>query len=55
MTFYNKVILGGRLTRDPETRSIGDSVVCNFTLAVDRRTKKGGGWTTEPVFVQCAI
>ena len=41
----NKVILMGRLTRDPEIRySQGESATCvaRFTLAVDRRFKKQG-------------
>ena len=34
----NKVILTGRLTRDPEARTTPSGVpVCTFTLAVDRR------------------
>lgn len=39
----NKVILIGRLTRDPELRyTAGASVaVCDFTLAVDRPVAKG--------------
>jgi single-strand DNA-binding protein len=39
---YNRVILVGNLTRDPEVRQIasGASVV-KFTLAVNRRTKNG--------------
>lgn len=39
----NKVILIGRLTREPEVRySAGDSTlaVCRYTLAVDRRFKR---------------
>ena len=37
----NKVILMGRLTKDPELRSTASNVsVCSFTLAVDRRFKK---------------
>ena len=41
----NKVILMGRLTRDPEVRySAGDNATCiaRYTLAVDRRFGKGG-------------
>lgn len=41
----NKVILMGRLTRDPEVRySQGDSqmTIARFSLAVDRRFKKQG-------------
>lgn len=35
----NKLEIIGNLTRDPELRSIGDDVVCSFTVAVNRRTK----------------
>ena len=41
----NKVILMGRLTRDPEVRySQGDSAsaVARYTLAVDRRFRRDG-------------
>ena len=27
----------GNLTRDPETRTVGDSLKCSFTIAVNRR------------------
>lgn len=33
----NKVILIGRLIRDPETRQAGETTVTRFSLAVDRR------------------
>ncbi len=33
----NKAILIGNLTRDPETRTVGDSLKCSFTIAVNRR------------------
>jgi single-strand DNA-binding protein len=38
----NKVILMGRLTKDPEMRytSTNNMALCNFTLAVDRRFSK---------------
>jgi len=37
---YNKIILIGRLTRDPEVRStVSGSSVANFSLAVDRQSK----------------
>ena len=37
----NKVILIGRLTRDPEVRYTQSGIaVCTFTLAVDRRFAK---------------
>ncbi|BBE31137.1 hypothetical protein OSSY52_12780 [Tepiditoga spiralis] len=37
---YNKVVLVGRLTRDPEIRStVNGSTVANFSLAVNRQGK----------------
>ena len=51
----NKVILMGRLTRDPEVRySQGDnaSAVARYTLAVDRRFKREGDGQTAD-FINC--
>ena len=50
----NKVILMGRLTRDPEVRySQGESAsaVARYTLAVDRRFKRDGDVTAD--FINC--
>lgn len=50
----NKVLLMGRLTRDPEVRySQGENatVIARYTLAVDRRFKKDGEQTAD--FVSC--
>ena len=50
----NKVILMGRLTRDPEVRySQGEngSAVARFSLAVDRRFKRAGD--AEADFFNC--
>ena len=40
----NKVVLMGRLTRDPETRFTqgNNTAVCSFSLAVNRRFKQEG-------------
>ena len=38
----NKVILMGRLTKDPDMRGEGTSLCARYTLAVDRRYKKDG-------------
>ena len=51
----NRVILIGRLTRDPEVRySQGDqaTAVARYTLAVDRRFKRDGDQQTAD-FIQC--
>ena len=52
----NKVILVGRLTRDPEVRySQGDSAtaVARYTLAVDRRFKRDGEASAD--FINCVV
>ncbi len=50
----NKVILMGRLTKDPESRNSGDGAlaVTRYTLAVDRRYKKEGSDVTAD-FISC--
>lgn len=51
----NKVVLMGRLTRDPEVRySQGDSslAIARYTLAVDRRFKRDGDEQTAD-FINC--
>lgn len=50
----NKVILMGRLTRDPEVRySAGENAlaIARYTLAVDRRFKRDGDATAD--FINC--
>lgn len=52
----NKVILVGRLTRDPEVRySQGDNAtaVARYTLAVDRRFKRDNEPTAD--FIPCVV
>ncbi len=43
MAAYNRIILVGNLTRDPEIRYVdgGGKAVTKFSLAVNRRTKQG--------------
>ena len=44
----NRTIVMGRLTHDPEMRTVGDTQACNFTLACDRDYKsKDGGRDTD--------
>ena len=49
----NKVILMGRLTRDPEVRYSGDNstVVARYSLAVDRRFSRGNGDDNNTDFI----
>ena len=52
----NKVILMGRLTRDPEVRyTQGENAmaVAKYTLAVDRRRGKGSGDEQQADFISC--
>lgn len=51
----NKVILMGRLTRDPEVRystsGDGQLAIARYTLAVDRRFRRDGEQTAD--FIRC--
>ena len=48
----NKVILMGRLTRDPEMRQTQNGVsVCSFSIAVNRRFAKDGQQSAD--FINC--
>lgn len=48
----NKVILIGRLTRDPDIRYTADSTaIARYTLAVDRRFKRDGEASAD--FIGC--
>ncbi|WP_343210274.1 single-stranded DNA-binding protein [Anaerolentibacter hominis] len=52
----NKVVLMGRLTRDPEIRySQGENslAIARYTLAVDRRFKRSGEQDAD--FIQCVV
>ena len=53
----NKVILMGRLTREPDVRysqnSDGSMAVARYTLAVDRRFKRDGEQTAD--FINCVV
>lgn len=47
----NKVFLIGRMTARPEVRDTKNSVVANFTLAVDRRYARDEEQTAD--FIRC--
>ena len=50
----NKVILMGRLTRDPDVRyTDGGTSIARYTLAVDRRFKREGEPTAD--FINCVV
>ncbi|MFN7813692.1 MAG: single-stranded DNA-binding protein [Planctomycetia bacterium] len=57
MASYNKVILMGNVTRDPELRYIANgTAVTDITLAVnDRRKTASGEWVEETTFVDVTL
>ena len=57
MANYNKVILMGNLTRDPEVRYASNGTpIVKFGLAVNRRFQDAeGNWQEEPTFVDVTI
>lgn len=53
---FNQVLLGGRLTRKPETRyAQSGTAVVKFGLAVNRRVKKGDEWVEKATFVDVTM
>ena len=52
MASYNRVVLMGNITRDPELRTAGSTSVCDLGLAVNESYKDKDGTTREStVFV----
>lgn len=49
MVSVNRVIVAGNLTRDPETRQVGESVVCNFGIAINEAYTTSSGDKKEDV------
>lgn len=49
----NRVVIMGRLVRDPEIRQAGETTVTRYTLAVDRRFKREGQPTAD--FIPCVV
>lgn len=53
----NKVFLIGRLTRDPDQVKYTQSgqAILKFSIAVDRREKKGGEWVSKASFFDITV
>jgi len=52
MASFNKVVLLGNLTRDPELRfTAGKKAVCDVGIAINDRVKRNDEWTEEVTFV----
>ena len=56
MASYNRVVLAGNLTKDPELRYIpSGTAVSEIGLAVNDRVKRDGQWVEEPTFVDITL
>ncbi len=58
MANFNKVVLIGRLTRDPEVRTFSSGgMVAKIGFAVTNRRKNSqtGQWEDEPMFIDCEV
>ena len=59
MASYNRVMLLGNLTRDPELRYVGGdgkkTAVSDVGLAVNERTKRGDEWVEDTIFVDVTL
>ena len=56
MASYNRVVLMGNLTRDPELRYIpSGTAVSEIGLAVNDRVKKNDQWVDEATFVDITL
>ncbi len=58
MANFNKIMLIGRLTRDPETRTFANGgMVTKIGFAVTNRRKNGqtGQWEDEPMFIDVDV
>ncbi len=54
---FNKVIIMGNLTRDPEMRALNSgTAIAAFTVAVGERFKaRDGGWQERTNFIDCEM
>ena len=57
MATFNRVILLGNLTKDPEVKYLANKTpVCDTRLVVnDRRKNQAGEWLNEPTFVDLTL
>lgn len=56
MASFNRVILAGNLTRDPELRTVGSGTsVTDIGIAVNDRKKQGNEWVDETTFVDVTL
>lgn len=54
MANFNQVILMGNLTRDPSSKHLSNTTICEFGVAINRKWKTAQGEDREEVcFVDC--
>ena len=52
----NLVVVEGRLTRNAELKYIGNTIVCNFSIAHNHYRKDNNGeWSTTVHYFDCAV
>lgn len=52
----NRVVITGNLVRDPELRALPSGAgVCNFSIAVNSREKRGEEWVDRVDFFDCVV
>lgn len=51
----NQAVVCGNLTKDAQGRKVGDSIILNFTVAVNEPYKDGDTWTTKPHYIGCVM
>ena len=55
-SYLNRVVLIGRLTKDPELKSVGSgSTLCKFSIANNRTYTTGGERREEVNFFNCTV
>lgn len=55
MAGINRVVISGNLTRDPELRTYGETVVCSLRIANNTRVKERGEWREKANFVSVTV
>jgi single-strand DNA-binding protein len=53
---FNQVVIGGRLTADPEVRHLqSGTAICKFSLCFNEKYKKGDEWMETAHFFDCVL
>lgn len=55
MTNINSVVVTGNLVKDAELKTVGQSKVINFTIAVNESVKNGDNWEDRANFFDCSF